>query len=65
MRKSGWKNVPNCTKGKNHRWKESHLVFGESLICTRCGYDVCEQRYRELPSIPPTNELVGILEVIL
>jgi len=50
MRKSGWKNVPNCTKGKNHRWKNSHLVFGESLICIKCGYDVCEDRYRKLPS---------------
>jgi hypothetical protein len=49
MNKSGWKNVPRCTKSKNHRWINSGEVFKESLICTRCGYDVCEQRYRELP----------------
>ncbi len=47
MKKSGW-NIPNCTKGKYHKWTNSDKVFGESLICTRCYYDVCEQRYRKI-----------------
>lgn len=51
MNKQGWKNVPNCTIGKNHTWKKGSEIFNESLICGKCGYDVCEQRYRDLPTI--------------
>jgi hypothetical protein len=48
MYKMGWKDVPKCTKRKNHDWKKGAEIYNESLICGLCGYDVCEQRYREI-----------------
>lgn len=45
MVKTKWRNqqVPPCKKGKNHRWKGSP----ETAICTKCGYDVFEECYKE------------------
>ena len=39
--------IPKCTKSKNHNWKDSVKKYGETGICTRCGYDVFEDNYRE------------------
>ena len=39
--------IPRCLKGKNHNWKDSNKVHGESCICAKCGYDVLDNCYRE------------------
>lgn len=56
-----WERIKMCCKKPNKTW------FNGNLICGSCGYVF--ERLKETPerrtSIPPTNKLVGILEVIL
>ena len=39
--------IPSCTIGKNHSWKKSGEVYGETGICVKCGYDKFGHQYRK------------------
>jgi hypothetical protein len=42
------RNIPRCKDGKNHNWKDGVSKYGESGICLKCGYDICDGYYKEL-----------------